>query len=59
MANVAFKIGQTPEQAVEFLRQKKMLAAKVFIKDLKESALARAATIARLSSAEMTNDIYQ
>lgn len=59
MANVAFKIGQTPEQAVEFLRQKKMLAAKVFIKDLKESALARAATIARLSSAEMTKDIYQ
>ncbi len=59
MANVAFKIGQTPEQAVEFLRQKKMLATKVFIKDLKESALARAATIARLSSAEMTKDIYQ
>lgn len=59
MANVAFKIGQMPEQAVEFLRQKKMLAAKVFIKDLKESALARAATIARLSSAEMTKDIYQ
>ena len=59
MANVAFKIGQTPEQAVEFLRQKKMLAAKVFTKDLKESALARAATIARLSSAEMTKDIYQ
>ena len=59
MANVAFKIGQTPEQAVEFLRQKKMLAAKVFAKDLKESALARAATIARLSSAEMTKDIYQ
>lgn len=59
MANVAFKIGQTPEQAVEFLRQKKMLAAKVFTKDLKESALARAATIAQLSSAEMTKDIYQ
>ncbi|STO64766.1 SPP1 family phage head morphogenesis protein [Haemophilus parahaemolyticus] len=59
MANVAFRIGQTPEQAVEFLRQKKMLAAKVFTKDLKESALARAATIARLSSAEMTKDIYQ
>lgn len=59
MANVAFKIGQTPEQAVAFLRQKKMLAAKVFTKDLKESALARAATIARLSSAEMTKDIYQ
>ena len=57
MANVAFKIGQTPEQAVEFLRQKKMLAAKVFIKDLKESALARAATIARLSSAEMTKSL--
>lgn len=59
MANVAFKIGQTPEQAVEFLRQKKMLAAKVFTKDLKESALARATTIARLTSAEMTKDIYQ
>ena len=48
-----------PTEAIEFLRQKKMLAGKVFIKDLQDSALARATTIARLSSLEMTKDIYQ
>lgn len=48
-----------PTEAIEFLRQKKMLAGKVFTKDLQDSALARATTIARLSSLEMTKDIYQ
>ena len=59
MPSVKFRLGDSPEQAVEFLRQKKMLAAKVFTKDLQASALARATTIARLTSAEMTKDIYQ
>ena len=54
-----FAIGMEPTEAIEFLRQKKMLAGKVFVKDLQDSALARATTIARLSSLEMTNDIYQ
>lgn len=54
-----FAIGMEPTEAIEFLRQKKMLAGKVFVKDLQDSALARATTIARLSSLEMTKDIYQ
>ena len=54
-----FLIGMEPTEAIEFLRQKKILAGKVFIKDLQDSALARATTIARLSSLEMTKDIYQ
>nr|DAF40790.1 MAG TPA: minor capsid component [Caudoviricetes sp.] len=54
-----FAIGMEPTEAIEFLRQKKMLAGKVFAKDLQDSALARATTIARLSSLEMTKDIYQ
>ena len=53
-----FAIGMEPTEAIEFLRQKKMLAGKVFAKDLQDSALARATTIARLSSLEMTKDIY-
>lgn len=48
-----------PKEAIEFLRQKKMLAGKVFTKELHDSALAKATTIARLSSLEMTKDIYQ
>lgn len=48
-----------PTEAIEFLRQKKMLAGKVFTKELHDSALAKATTIARLSSLEMTKDIYQ
>ena len=54
-----FAIGMEPTEAIEFLRQKKMLAGKVFAKELHDSALARATTIARLSSLEMTKDIYQ
>ena len=60
MANAPkFAIGMEPTEAIEFLRQKKMLAGKVFAKELHDSALARATTIARLSSLEMTKDIYQ
>ena len=60
MPNVPkFVIGMEPKEAIEFLRQKKMLAGKVFTKELHDSALAKATTIARLSSLEMTKDIYQ
>ncbi|MFZ7175239.1 phage minor head protein [[Pasteurella] aerogenes] len=54
-----FKIGMMPSEAIEYLRQKKMLAVKIFEKELHQSALAKATTIARLSCLEMTKDIYQ
>lgn len=54
-----FAIGVEPKQAIEFLRQKKMLASKVLVKEMHDSALARATTIARLTSLDMTKDIYQ
>lgn len=54
-----FAIGVEPKEAIEFLRQKKMLASKVFTRELHDSALARATTIARLTSLDMTKDIYQ
>ena len=54
-----FAIGVEPKQAIEFLRQKKMLASKVLAKEMHDSALARATTIARLTSLDMTKDIYQ
>lgn len=47
-----------PEQAIEFLRQKRMLVDKIAKKQLLDSALARATTISRMSSLEMTKDIY-
>ena len=54
-----FAIGVEPKQAIEFLHQKKMLASKVLAKEMHDSALARATTIARLTSLDMTKDIYQ
>ena len=56
---IKFAIGMEPTEAVEYLRQKKMLAGKVQAKALHDSALAKATTIARLTSLEMTKDIYQ
>lgn len=53
-----FLFGLEPKEAVDFLHQKKLLASKVFKKELYDSALARATTIARLDSLEMTKDIY-
>lgn len=55
---LSFLFGLEPTQAIEFLHNKKLLATKVFKKSLHDSAIARATTIARLSSLEMTNDIY-
>lgn len=56
---IKFAIGMEPTEAIEYLRQKKMLAGKVQVKALHDSALAKATTIARLTSLEMTKDIYQ
>ncbi|PJG86207.1 phage minor head protein [Conservatibacter flavescens] len=53
-----FAIGIEPTQAIEYLKQKRMLASKVFAQELQASSLARATTIAKLSSLEMTKDIY-
>lgn len=59
MQKVNFAIGLEPKQAIEFLRQKKLLANKVFKQELFDSALGRAATISKLTSLEMTRDIYE
>lgn len=58
MQKVNFAIGLEPKQAIEFLRQKKLLANKVFKQELFDSALGRATTISKLTSLEMTRDIY-
>ncbi|EEY12043.1 phage minor head protein [Mannheimia haemolytica] len=59
MQKVNFAIGLEPKQAIEFLRQKKLLAGKVFKQELFDSALGRATTISKLTSLEMTRDIYE
>lgn len=58
MLQVKFLLGKEPKAAIEYLYQKKLLASKVFNKALHDSALARATTISRLSSLEITKDIY-
>lgn len=58
MPKASFVFGLEPKQAVEYLHQKKLLASKVFKSELFDSALARATTISKLSSLEMTRDIY-
>ncbi|WGE32583.1 phage minor head protein [Actinobacillus genomosp. 2] len=59
MPKANFAIGLEPKQAIEFLRQKKLLAGKVFKQELFDSALGRATTISKLTSLEMTRDIYE
>lgn len=59
MQKVNFAIGLEPKQAIEFLKQKKLLANKVFKQELFDSALGRATTISKLTSLEMTRDIYE
>lgn len=58
MPKASFVFGLEPKQAIEYLHQKKLLASKVFKSELFDSALARATTISKLSSLEMTRDIY-
>lgn len=53
-----FVLGRPPEEAIAFLREKKMLADKINRKQLYDSALARATTIANMTSADMLKDIY-
>lgn len=53
-----FVLGRPPEDAIAFLREKKMLADKINRKQLYDSALARATTIANMTSADMLKDIY-
>lgn len=59
MPKANFAIGLEPKQAIEFLRQKKLLAGKVFKQELFDSALGRATTISKMTSLEMTRDIYE
>lgn len=59
MPTPKFVIGLEPKQAIDYLHQKKLLANKVFKKELFDSSLARAATISKLTSLEMTSDIYE
>lgn len=59
MPKASFVFGLEPKQAIEYLHQKKLLASKVFKSELFDSALARATTISKLSSLEMTRDIYE
>ncbi|HGO5822528.1 TPA: phage minor head protein [Mannheimia haemolytica] len=58
MQKVNFAIGLEPKQAIKFLQQKKLLAGKVFKQELFDSALGRATTISKMTSLEMTRDIY-
>lgn len=58
MPTANFLLGLEPTEAIAFLNQKKLLASKVFHKAQYDSALAKATTIAKLSSLEMTKDIY-
>lgn len=58
MPKASFVFGLEPKQAIEYLHQKKLLTSKVFKQELFDSALARATTISKLSSLEMTRDIY-
>lgn len=56
---IKFAFDVEPREAVAFLRQKKLFVGKIKQKALHQSALARATTISRMSSLEMTRDIYQ
>ncbi len=59
MQKANFAIGLEPKQAIDYLRQKKLLADKVFRQELFDSALGRATTISKMTSLEMTRDIYE
>lgn len=59
VSKVDFVLGLEPKLAIDYLYQKKILATKVFKQELFESALGRATTISKLTSLEMTRDIYE
>lgn len=58
MPKASFLLGLEPKAAIEYLHQKKLLASKVFKKELYDSALARATTISKLTDLDITRDIY-
>lgn len=58
MQKASFLLGLEPKEAIEYLHQKKLLASKVFKKELYDSALARATTISKLTDLDITRDIY-
>ncbi|MCT8632492.1 minor capsid protein [Glaesserella parasuis] len=58
MQKASFLLGLEPKAAIEYLHQKKLLASKVFKKELYDSALARATTISKLTDLDITRDIY-
>ncbi|MDG6330799.1 phage minor head protein [Glaesserella parasuis] len=58
MPKASFLLGFEPKAAIEYLHQKKLLASKVFKKELYDSALARAVTISKLTDLDITRDIY-
>lgn len=58
MPKASFLLGLEPKEAIEYLHQKKLLASKVFKKELYDSALARATTISKLTDLDITRDIY-
>ena len=59
MPNVNFLLGLDPQKAIAFLKSKGALLTHLDEKGLMESARAKAARIANLSSLEMTKDIYR
>ncbi|VEH65458.1 Uncharacterised protein [Rodentibacter pneumotropicus] len=59
MPNLSFALGLPPKKAIEFLKSKKAFLDHIDEKGLMDSARAKAARIANLSSLEMTKDIYQ
>ncbi|OOF46933.1 phage head morphogenesis protein [Rodentibacter trehalosifermentans] len=59
MPNLSFALGLPPKKAIEFLKSKKAFLDHIDEKGLMESARAKAARIANLSSLEMMKDIYQ
>lgn len=59
MPNLSFALGLPPKKAIEFLKTKKAFLDHIDEKGLMESARAKAARIANLSSLEMMKDIYQ
>lgn len=58
MPKASFLLGLEPKEAIEYLHQKKLLASKVFKKELYDSVLARATTISKLTDLDITRDIY-
>lgn len=53
-----FVIGFEPTQAIEYLKQRRLLVGKIKKKKIYDSALARAVTISKMTNLDITQDIY-